>query len=130
MPASLEISESPAISLERCLIFMMTKALITTNAMAPITPTTIAPMFGFDDSLGMTGSLLGPELEVLVTAASPTANVEKWVTANRHTHCPFWTVAVHGDMGSRTADGLFALASETAYPYKEWRHKICQRGMR
>ena len=110
---------------------MTTNAQITTNKMPPTIPPAIAPMFG-DEALGVgtAGSLLGPELGVLVTIGSPTANVEKWVTANRHTHCPFWTVAVHGDMGSRTADGSFALASETAYPYKKWRHKICQRGMR
>ena len=106
---------------------MTTNAQITTNKMPPTIPPAIAPMFG-DEALGVESA--PDELEGSIVAASPTANVEKWVTANRHTHCPFWTVAVHGDMGSRTADGLFALASETAYPYKEWRHKICQRGMR
>jgi hypothetical protein len=107
----LVLSESPAIFLERCLIFMTTNALITTNKMPPTIPPAIAPMFG-DEALGVESA--PDELEGSIVAASPTANVEKWVTANRHTHCPFWTVAVHGDNGSGTAEGLFAVASETA----------------
>jgi hypothetical protein len=111
LPASLEFSESPAISLERCLIFMKANAQITTNKMPPTIPPAIAPMFG-DEALGV-GSA-PDELDGSIVAASPTANVEKWVTGNKHTHCPFWTVAVHGDNGSGTAEGLFAVASETA----------------
>jgi hypothetical protein len=111
LPASLEFSESPVISLERCLIFMTTNAQITTNKMPPTIPPAIAPMFG-DEALGV-GSAPN-ELEGSIVAASPTANVEKWVTANKHEHCPFCITAMHGDNGSGTAEGLFAVASETA----------------
>ncbi len=100
---------------------MTTKTVTMANKMAPAIPPAIAPIFGEELLVGTAEELTG-----LITAASPTANVEKWVTVNEHMQTPFRKTAVQGDNTSGTEEGSLALASEIAYPCKELSHNAIQ----
>jgi hypothetical protein len=92
---------------------MIKYTTIAMSKMPPTTPPAIAAMLG---AMGVLEDGTGVAIALSVTTASPTANVEKWVTTKEHLHFPLCTTPLHRDMASGAEKEFPLLASDTANP--------------